>query len=599
MRSVDEKAKQLFKRLTKSLIIFVVFLGFMSSITFGGWIALKDIEEQTRFSMRNALQTVLRTTHEALYIWFKHRRDVLESYARSPEVVVLTKSLLELSENRALLADSESLKKIRDFFQPRLEEFDDQGIYIISPNSKNIATMRDINLGQINIIAQERPDILQKVLEGQIRLVPTIKSDIPLPDLSGRLIENYPTIFVVGPIRDEHNRIIAALAIRMDPKRYFNRIAKLGRIGESGETYAFDEDGVLITESRYDHQLRNLGLLKPNQSAMLSIRITDPGGNLLKGFRPSQSSTGAPLTLMARSATRGESSYDVHGYRDYRGVEVFGAWLWDEKLDLGLTTEIDADEALLPFYATRRILISVLFFSTLLALSLIMLLAAIRQKGEKNLKAAYNLLEERVRIRTSDLDAARRELSAANLELQNLATTDSLTNLPNRRNLDEFLEKEWNRCMREGHELSFAMIDIDSFKTFNDTYGHLSGDECLKRIGRILSTNRFLSRPGDLIARYGGEEFGVVLSKTSQKEALYLMEKICDAVRAEHIPHSKTCVEGENSVTVSIGLATMIPKKSDSPKRLIADADTALYQAKRNGRNRVEVFSENIENYPT
>ena len=204
-------------------------------------------------------------------------------------------------------------------------------------------------------------------------------------------------------------------------------------MGKSGETYAFDEDGTLITESRFDYQMRSIGLIRQDQSSILTIRIVDPGGNLTKGFHPNLPRDGMPLTKMAKDATAGNSRFNIDGYRDYRGIEVLGTWLWDDKLGFGMATEIDIKEALQSFYSTRLIVCVALLFATILAITLSTLLVIIRRKSEIKLKTAYSLLEERVRVRTRDLEDARIELSVANSELQNLATIDPLTGLANRR----------------------------------------------------------------------------------------------------------------------------------------------------------------------
>ena len=140
------------------------------------------------------------------------------------------------------------------------------------------------------------------------------------------------------------------------------------------------------------------------------------------------------------------------------------------------------------------------------------------------------------------------------------------------------------------------MFDIDFFKNFNDTYGHQAGDECLKRIGFLLAKNRFSSRPGDLVARYGGEEFVLVLSSTNKSEALFILRKMCKAILDEKIPHKNTKVYNCNFVTASVGLVSEVPRQNSSPKQLIAKADEALYKAKAQGRNQIEIYVQSFSN---
>lgn len=174
------------------------------------------------------------------------------------------------------------------------------------------------------------------------------------------------------------------------------------------------------------------------------------------------------------------------------------------------------------------------------------------------------------------------ELEEVNRELRHLSSTDGLTGLANRRLFDEVLASEWARARRHHEPLALLMLDIDFFKKYNDRYGHLAGDDCLRRVaGQIRSA---LHRAGDLAARYGGEEFAVIAPGIDAEGALALAEGIRQAIEGQAIPHADA---PGGSVTVSIGVALLIPAE-EAPQILIAQADRALYQAKSNGRNRVE-----------
>lgn len=168
--------------------------------------------------------------------------------------------------------------------------------------------------------------------------------------------------------------------------------------------------------------------------------------------------------------------------------------------------------------------------------------------------------------------------------LNSMAQLDYLTELPNRREFDAHIEQEWRRASRLQNELSLLMIDIDHFKNYNDTYGHAMGDDCLRVVAHSLQASS--DRPADMTARYGGEEFAVILPDTSLAGAKIVAKDICNAVSRLNIPHKASSVA--EFVTVSIGVASLIPEAKQTSAQLIECADEALYRAKRNGRNRVE-----------
>lgn len=163
------------------------------------------------------------------------------------------------------------------------------------------------------------------------------------------------------------------------------------------------------------------------------------------------------------------------------------------------------------------------------------------------------------------------------------ALTDSLTNIPNRRHYEQFFEQEWRRNMRSGSELSLIMIDVDHFKDFNDRYGHITGDECLKSIGLVLQ--EFGRRPSDLAARIGGEEFVVVLGGTPNRDALKIAQRMRESIWQLNIQHEGSTEYSR--VTASIGVASLKPQWGLSPEPLLDLVDRALYSAKNSGRNTV------------
>ena len=178
------------------------------------------------------------------------------------------------------------------------------------------------------------------------------------------------------------------------------------------------------------------------------------------------------------------------------------------------------------------------------------------------------------------LEAERLQYLSGRLHV--LSTTDSLTGIANRRFLEESLDTEWRRAKRSSMPLSLVMVDIDKFKDYNDLYGHQKGDECLRALANKMA--QYCNRPADLCARYGGEEFVMLLPETSRADAVWIVEKMRSAIEGMAITHEAA---DSGLVTISAGVASVIPDDSCTSDQLLSQADRLLYEAKAQGRNRV------------
>jgi diguanylate cyclase (GGDEF)-like protein len=190
-----------------------------------------------------------------------------------------------------------------------------------------------------------------------------------------------------------------------------------------------------------------------------------------------------------------------------------------------------------------------------------------------------------------DLERANEHLARAIETLHRISTTDALTGVANRRNFDDALILEWRRAARSRTPLSLIMIDIDAFKAYNDVYGHQAGDECLRRVAESLQSH--LHRAGDIVTRYGGEEFAVLIVGAERDRAGHLAELLRASVETMNIEHRAS--PASSVVTISVGVATMVPEHDRDAATLLKAADEALYAAKAAGRNRVSVHGESTE----
>ncbi|MHA4871467.1 diguanylate cyclase [Duganella sp. PWIR1] len=221
-----------------------------------------------------------------------------------------------------------------------------------------------------------------------------------------------------------------------------------------------------------------------------------------------------------------------------------------------------------PFWSTW-------WFRTGAILLVIVAMAVLYRLRVQALHRRAQRLEALVALRTKELEESNRKLTA-------LSSTDALTGLANRRSFDEALAREWGRAQRAGEPLALAMVDVDCFKLYNDSYGHQAGDACLRQVACVLADG--VHRAADVAARYGGEEFAFIAPLNGAMQAAEMAEKIRAAIEALAIPHERS-VTGSGCVTVSIGVASIVPSDKQGPELLLKAADQALYRAKDSGRN--------------
>jgi diguanylate cyclase (GGDEF)-like protein len=225
------------------------------------------------------------------------------------------------------------------------------------------------------------------------------------------------------------------------------------------------------------------------------------------------------------------------------------------------------------------------------------LLALLRVFSERSRRDLDSLVSANLRLQAQaeetdrsnrELRETRGQLEQRNRDLERLTALDTLTQIANRRRFDAVLRTEWRRAVRDESPLSLVFCDIDHFKGFNDTYGHQAGDECLVRVAQAMEES--LNRPADLVARYGGEEFIALLVDTDAEGARMLAERIRERVEALAMENPASPVAPH--LTVSLGVATVVPRPASRPEDLVDLADRALYAAKEGGRNRVVTSRE-------
>ncbi len=352
------------------------------------WGAFKSIETGRRLETQAALQTVLDTSHQAFITWAREERTAVRTWAESPDLVLFTRDLLKQKPSSSELINMPSQAKLRGLLSRVIRARGYEGFFILSLGGVNLSASNKENIGAMNLLA-EKKELMAKLIAGDSVLSLPQLHDVPLNDV---LSTKHPAMFVSSPISGITGDPIAILTFQLDPSRDFTEIFQRGRIGRSGETYAFDGRGRLISESRFDDQLRDIGMIPEGRKGLLNIEIRDPTVNLVEGEQSSLSPEAYGFTKMAESAIAGKSDSDVEGYRDYRGVRVVGAWLWDHDYQFGITTEIDVVEAFETLEFTRWVTIAMTVIGTSLMVSVAVLFTISQQRAIENAVALEQAL---------------------------------------------------------------------------------------------------------------------------------------------------------------------------------------------------------------
>jgi signal transduction histidine kinase/CheY-like chemotaxis protein/ABC-type amino acid transport substrate-binding protein/HPt (histidine-containing phosphotransfer) domain-containing protein len=392
------------------------------------WLALDKIKTKVQEDMRESLETVLQFTRETLTIWADDQIYNVARIAAISELVSHVEALIEMRSSGGDLADNPHLILLREFFRQQQGRSTHIGFSVVAPDGINVASIWDDNIGSVSVLQQLRPELLQKILAGESVMVPPLVSDVVIPNTNNITgLGLPPAMFFAAPIRDNAGSVIAVLALQFDPHDTFSQINQLGRIGESGETYSFDRDGNLISESRFLTGLKQIGLVEPNGQSILSIRISDPGDNLAEGFQSEVERDELPLTVMAESATDRQNGANMEGYRDYRGVPVIGAWLWIDNLQIGMTSEIDLTEAMDAYYTARTAVIAILSVMVFLSTAFTIFTLVMSERTRRVLKDSYDKLELRVNERTQELQESEEQLVTAKEEAEQASSIIDMT----------------------------------------------------------------------------------------------------------------------------------------------------------------------------
>jgi hypothetical protein len=322
-----------------------------------GWWVYQSVEAALREQRETDLNAMVDTSVVALRVWMGEQRINVDLLAEDEQLRPMVQELLRIAGHPSFeerqLVHAKAQEALRVRLTGRLKRAGYVGFFVVSPGGVVLAADQDAPIGKK--LSGYRKEVFDRANRGQTVVSRPFRSPLLLVDARGDLCANVPTMFAAGAIRNDKGQPIAALGLRIRPENQFTRILQVGRFGQSGETYAFDRHGLLISQSRFDDELKQLGLLVdlPDAQSILALEIRDPQVNLVRGERPVIRRSELPLTRAVAAAVQGEDGYDADGYRDYRGVPTVGAWRWLNDYGFGVVTEVDVAEAFRPAYILR------------------------------------------------------------------------------------------------------------------------------------------------------------------------------------------------------------------------------------------------------
>jgi eukaryotic-like serine/threonine-protein kinase len=348
-RAISRSRLLLQKQLWIWPIIAVVLLAAV------GFVIGVAIERTMRDSLHSELETLVTVQRSMLETWLKIQESNAQSLANDPQVREVAAQILPAAGSAVTSIRPDSSGPALPSLQVRFTQELTAGMsahhfvrYILADKQQRIVAATNLEL--LGQTVPQYETFLRRALEGDVTVSAPIPSVVVMHDDDGQLRTGVPAMFVAAPIHDENRRVIAVLAFCIRPEHEFTQILQMGRLGQTGETYAINKDGLMVSTSRFDDELMHIGLLPDTDGAqsILNISVRDPGGDMMRGFRPKARRAEQPLTQVAAAAVSGGSGVVMNAYNDYRGVPSVGAYTWLPKYDIGIITEIDHAEAYRP-----------------------------------------------------------------------------------------------------------------------------------------------------------------------------------------------------------------------------------------------------------
>jgi len=350
-----------------------------------GWWTRSRIEATLQEGIEQDLVTILDTDVAALEFWLESKRDAARVLADRSTVRALATELIAAveqgGESPAALRSIDATAELRNYLESAMAHYGFLGFGIVSRSGLLLATARDEYTGAR--VARGELPLLDAAFEGETVVSHPFRASFDVEE-GAPVQPGAPMMMVIAPVYDDAGEVFTTLGFSIDVEE-FSSILRIARAGESGETYAFDADGLMLSHSRFESGLRDIGLLPADETvkSVLNVDVRNPGGDLTRGFVPTVERRAQPLTLAAASAIAGNDGVNVEGYPDYRGVDAVGAWRWLDSYGFGVVTEEDYSEAYAALNRLRNIQLGLVALVALAAVAMVLESVVISRLGRK------------------------------------------------------------------------------------------------------------------------------------------------------------------------------------------------------------------------
>ncbi len=319
------------------------------------WWVMGALEGVMRKQVAGELTAIRDADVTALRVWMKKQEADAKLLAMSERIRPAVTELLTHADSDTALRQSPRQAELRAFLGPRMKILGYTDFFVFSPSRKLIASSQEATIG--TVLTGYRGELVDKGLKMGAFVSRPFRSPFLYPDEKGVLRAERPTMVAEAAVPNSQGHPQAVLTFRIPPEAEFTEILQVARSGQTGETYAFDKSGILLSQSRFDDDLKQIGLLAdlPDSHSVLTLELRDPGVDMTNGERPSQKRAEQPLTKLVAVAVQGTDGVNVEGFRDYRGVPSVGAWSWLPDFEIGVAAKADAAEAFRPLHVLRNV----------------------------------------------------------------------------------------------------------------------------------------------------------------------------------------------------------------------------------------------------